>query len=178
MIIFIIGPGGVGKSTSGKILAEKLKFNLIDLDLVFCEQIKIVGTYIQDKGYKSYCEENSKLFYQLLENINCDTVFILSSGFLIHEGLAEKHHETLKERGISILLLPSNSIEESANIVVERQLQRGFGLQKESERQKFIDRYPKYLGKGDITIFSTDNPQEIANHMKEELFITYLNNKE
>lgn len=32
MRIFLIGPGGVGKSTTGNILAELIGYNFIDLD--------------------------------------------------------------------------------------------------------------------------------------------------
>ncbi|CAI1622383.1 shikimate kinase [Serratia quinivorans] len=37
--IFLIGPGGAGKSTVGKILSATPGYNLIDLDDEFCERI-------------------------------------------------------------------------------------------------------------------------------------------
>ena len=58
MIIFIIGPGGVGKTTSGEILAKLLSYKFIDLDQKFCEQIENIGTYINNEGYKKYCYKN------------------------------------------------------------------------------------------------------------------------
>lgn len=174
MIVFIIGPGGVGKSTSGKILAKNLGFNFIDLDIEFCEKIALVGDHIRDKGYESYCKENSKLFYKLLKNINKETVFALSSGFLIHEQFKDQHFEALKKHGISILLLPSKSVKKSASIVVKRQLLRGFGMNKQDEKEKIIDRYSKYLNKGDITIFSYAAPEAIADLMKTALIKSYF----
>jgi len=39
MTIFIIGSGGIEKTTSGKILANLLGYTFIDLDYEFCGQI-------------------------------------------------------------------------------------------------------------------------------------------
>lgn len=54
-IIFLTGPGGVGKSTTGKILADLMQNKFIDLDKVFCEQIAHIGKFICEKGYSEYC---------------------------------------------------------------------------------------------------------------------------
>ncbi|AHB41396.1 hypothetical protein P148_SR1C00001G0605 [candidate division SR1 bacterium RAAC1_SR1_1] len=171
MNIFIIGPGGVGKSTSGRILADILQYKFIDLDKEFCKEIGDITAYIPAQGYKNYCEENSKLFYRLLEENTEDTIFVLSSGFLVHENLDKlttKHKRTIK-KGLSILLLPSESKGKSTEIVVERQLSRGFGLNEERERQKFRKRFDIYKKFGNIKIFSTDMPENIAKEMEEKV---------
>jgi shikimate kinase len=172
MKIFIIGPGGVGKSSSGKILAKLLGYKFIDLDLEFCDQIQNVGEYIKTIGYEKYCFENSELFNKILSEESDNFVFSLSSGFLVHEDsneLTTKHKQTLKENGVSILLLPSKSLEESTEVIIPRQLSRGFGLKEDSERKKFTHRYPLYKQMGDIKIFSIDNPESIAKQMKEKI---------
>lgn len=172
MNIFIIGPGGVGKSTCGKILANLLGYNFIDLDHEFCERVENIGVYINKFGYEKYCFENSKLFYDIIGQHLENFVFPLSSGFLIHENLDDlntKHKQSLKDLGISILLLPSESLDESTRIVVDRQLSRGFGLKEDREKTKFIQRYPIYKELGDIKIFSHDKPEIIAEQMKKEI---------
>ena len=172
MKIFLIGPGGVGKSTCGKILADLLGYNFIDLDKEFCERVENVGDYINKFGYEKYCFENSKLFYDIIGQHLENFVFSLSSGFLIHENLDDltmKHKQSLKDLGISILLLPSESLDESTSIVVSRQLSRGFGLKEDREKTKFIQRYPIYKEFGDIKIFSHDKPEIIAEQMKKEI---------
>lgn len=172
MKIFIIGPGGVGKSTCGKILANLLGYNFIDLDMEFCKRVENVGDYINKFGYEKYCFENSKLFYEIIGQHLENFVFSLSSGFLIHENMDEltfNHKQTLKAQGISILLLPSESLEESADIVVQRQLSRGFGLKEDREKTKFIQRFPVYKKLGDIKIFSYNKPEIIAVQMKKEI---------
>ncbi|MBT4349323.1 shikimate kinase [bacterium] len=170
MKIFIIGPGGVGKSTAGKILAKKLEYDLIDLDQEYCKRIQNIGIFIHVYGYEKYCYKNSELFYQLLEEKDKkkNIVFILSSGFLAHEGfnnLIKKHRQTIQEKGLSLLLLPSKSLEESTTIVVKRQMKRGLNLDLASEKQKFIERFSIYKQFGDIQIFSYQNPKIIALEM-------------
>ncbi len=177
MKIFIIGPGGVGKSTCGAILANLLGYNFLDLDKEFCKRVENVGKYINNNGYKKYCLENSKLFYEILSQHSENFIFSLSSGFLVHENLEDlilKHKQTLKEQGVSVLLLPSDSIDESTGIVVKRQLARGFGLKEDREKTKFIQRFPIYKELGDIRIFSQDKPEIIAEQMKKE--IVFYNN--
>jgi shikimate kinase len=172
MRIFIIGPGGVGKSTSGKILAERLGYELIDLDIEFMNRVGHIGSFIESSGYLKYARKNSDLFYSLLNSSNENTVFVLSSGFLVHKNLDDlifKHANTLKNNGISILLLPSKDINETIEIIVNRQLDRGFGLKEFRERKKIKERYVRYLDFGDIKIFSQEEPERIADKMFKNL---------
>lgn len=174
MKIFLIGPGGVGKSTSGKILARKLGYRLVDLDHEFMNQVGHIGSFIESFGYQKYAYKNSELFYSLLADQNDDKLFILSSGFLVHKDLEElvsKHAKTLNTTGISILLLPSTDKNEAIKIVGKRQISRGIGLKEEQERRKIEDRYSKYLEFGDIKIFSKDRPESIS----EEMFSNLVN---
>src|SRR3989339_646838 len=109
MIIFIIGPGGAGKTTSGKILAEKIKYDFLDLDDCYMDEIGNIGKYISDFGYEKYCYNNSGLFYKKIKTTKDNTVFVLSSGFLAHEGLGDltdKHKKDLQNFGKTIMLLP------------------------------------------------------------------------
>lgn len=172
MKIFLIGPGGVGKSTCGKILANLLGYNFIDLDAKFCERIENVSDYINIFGHEKYRIENSRLFYKILSQHLENFVFSLSSGFLIYENMNEltlKHKQTLGDQGISVLLLPSEALNESMEIVVKRQLLRGFGLKENREKTKFIQRFPIYKELGNIKIFSHDKPEIIAKQMKKEI---------
>ena len=171
-IIFLIGPGGVGKSTTGEILSKLIGYDFIDLDEQFCEKYGIIGKFIKDRGYSEYCFKNSELFYDILECIAGNSVFALSSGFLVHEGfsfLISGHKKSIRKIGKSILLLPSESMEESCDIVVKRQLNRGFGLDAKKEKEKFLKRFPRYKKLGDIKIFSHESPEIIAEEMKNKL---------
>lgn len=172
-LIFIVGPGSAGKSTTGRLLAEKLGYGFVDIDFVFCERIKLIGDFLKANGYKAYCEANSALFDQLLEEYPAKTVFPLSSGFLVHEDspeLVSKHRRLLKEKGLSILLLPSRSLNESMDITIPRQMARGYpDLVEETEKARLKSRYPRYKRYGDIRIYSTQPAEQIADLMMDEL---------
>ena len=66
-IIFIIGPGGVGKTTSGKILAKKLGYDFIDLDNEFMLRVGNIAEYCKNPGYREYCRANSRLAQELIK---------------------------------------------------------------------------------------------------------------
>jgi shikimate kinase len=171
--VFIIGPGGVGKSTTGKLLAKSLGFNFIDLDLLFCKRIKLIPEYIKELGYKKYCEENSKLFDDILNKNTNEVVIALSSGFLVHEDspeLIKKHKKLLNEKGVSVLLLPAQTVEESLEIIIPRQTSRKYlNINEEKEKNKIRLRYPQYRQYGDIQIFSSGTPDKIVQLMRDEL---------
>ena len=125
-------------------MANLLGYNFIDLDVEFCKRVENVGSYISNKRYEKYCLENSKLFYEILSQHLENFVFALSSGFLIHENMEElilRHKQTLKELGISVLLLPSESLDEGVEIVVKRQLSRGFDLKEDREKQNLFNAF-------------------------------------
>jgi len=169
--IFIVGPGGVGKTTCGKVFAEKISYAFIDLDSEFMRRVGHIGDHIEKKGYRSYCRKNSELFYELVSEQSKDTVFALSSGFLVHGEVdpdLKKHTASICDLGWSILLLPSESLEKAQEIIVARQLSRGLNLKEDRERQKIRDRFACYLQFGDIKIFSSDSPESIAEAMKQE----------
>ncbi|HQT55156.1 MAG TPA: hypothetical protein PKX06_17015, partial [Phenylobacterium sp.] len=60
----------------------------------------------------------------------------------------------------------------ATRIVVARQLGRGIGLEPEREAAKFPRRFADYLDQGDIRIFSTAGPAEIAAEMARALGLT------
>ncbi|WP_411167299.1 shikimate kinase [Klebsiella michiganensis] len=81
--LFLIGPGGVGKSTVGALLVQAMSYRFIDLDSEFCEQILNIRQYIQRDGYERYVRENAALCSRLLaENPHEKRVVVLSRDFL------------------------------------------------------------------------------------------------
>ena len=174
--LFIIGPAGVGKSTCGPILAKKLRFSFTDLDKEFINANGDVELFVKQNGYLNYCQKNTSLFFKLVEEQKSGIVYAISSGFLMYEQIDSSFSNNAKvlfELGISVLLLPSQSLEISKNIVITRVLKRRPWLNAEREEKKFLERYTKYRKYGEIKIFSTESPNTIAEKIKIE-YLDYI----
>lgn len=70
--IILIGMPGCGKSTIGRILAEKLNMDFADSDKVFTESIyPDISKYFAEYGEDSFRCEETKILRQLSETGNC-----------------------------------------------------------------------------------------------------------
>lgn len=169
--IFLIGPGGVGKSTLGAALAALSGWPLIDLDLEFCARIEIIGPYIARHGYPAYRAANLKLATRLVATLRRPSVFVTSSGFLAAAAHSADHHaaRALLHTGYSINLLPSLDLESATEIVVARQLLRGFGFERDTETSKFQARFAIYLDQGDMRLVSSTMNQAAARAVMDAL---------
>lgn len=169
--ILFIGPASVGKTTVGKLLADKIGYKFIDIDKEFCERVALIPDFVRAYGYAGYCEKNSKLTEELLAQNPQKTVFATPSGFLAHEDsphLVEKHTKLLKSY-LSVLLLPGTHPEEVVDVVVQRQQARWDDIDPIKERERFLLRFEKYKNHGDIKIFSLEKPESIATQILERL---------
>lgn len=173
--IFIIGPGGVGKTTAGGELARLLGCPFVDLDQEFMARIGDIGGVIEGQGYLRYVERNAALFAAIVEDLPETAVVPLSSGFLAREtppDLLAANQARVKAAGTSIRLLPCEDLEAATHIVVARQIGRGLGLEADREASKFPRRFADYLDQGDIRIFSHAAPAQIAAEMARALGLT------
>ena len=149
-MMFLIGPGGIGKTTLGPFVAKLLGYNSIDLDLNFCEKFGDISQFIKNHGYEEYVFLNFRCFDDLLNYSNgTKYIFALSSGFLVSEHVRTAktvgaNRIKVKKNGTSVLILPANNNTDAASIVVNRQLTRGFGFVEHKERPKFpeMEKFP------------------------------------
>ncbi len=174
-LIFLIGPGGVGKTTVGRELADLLGCKFTDLDQEFCDRIENIGAFIDGKGYLAYVERNSTLLNDLLQEIDQETsnqghVVALSSGFLSSDSpdiILRDNVERVFNNGLAVLLLPSKDIDEGARIVVQRHLARNRGHTREKSDAVYRRRYREYLEFESAKIFSNRSPREVAVEIRE-----------
>jgi shikimate kinase len=170
--IHLVGPGGVGKSTVGRLVARELGWSFLDLDTEFMNRIAHIGDFIREHGYDRYQEANSELAHDVVTTIDRPYIAALSSGFLLIDRRPEcgyRNRRLVLETGTSIVIMPSADIDEATDIVVARQLGRGFGLIADREREKFRSRFAAYLELGDMQIFSSAPPEEIAAAIVDRL---------
>lgn len=169
--IFLVGPGGVGKSTLGRELAAQMNRPLIDLDHVFCREIEVIGAFIDRHGYAAYRAENLALAARLVAAMDAPGIFVTASGFLAAARSSEDYEaaRALLSTGYTIALLPSLDLAEATALVVARQLTRGFGLVRETEEQKFLARFHIYKDEGDLLAIANAPAAQIAEALIERL---------
>ena len=170
--VFLIGPGGVGKTTTGKHLSERIDYDFVDLDDYFCENVADIRSFISDFGYREYVIMNSCCFNEIICKFDTDTVISLSSGFLIIEeadAVVESNREAVQRLGTAVLLVPSLNYENAADIVAKRQIGRGFGLKEEKERKKFLERIEVYESFANYTEISSGHPRDVADRIAQKL---------
>ncbi|MFC0013396.1 shikimate kinase [Devosia nitrariae] len=170
-MIFLLGPGGVGKSTLGRELAKRLSWPHIDLDLEFCESFGEIGGFIGTHGYERYRAENLDLAFSLTASIDRPTLFVTSSGFLAARAGTRDYAQArqLVSTGYGLVLLPSLDIEIATPLVVARQLSRGFGLERATEDRKFRERFDIYRREGDVLVVSMEPPDQIASAVEQAI---------
>lgn len=164
-VVFLVGPGGVGKSSLGSLLAPRMDRVLLDLDLIFCDRIGTIGPYIDAYGYEAYRAANLRLATHLVGAPAPKCVFVTSSGFLAAApGTQDRASaQALLGLGYVITLMPSSDIDEASHIVVERQIRRPFGFVGESEDRKFRARVEAYCDAADLLVVSQAPAEVIAD---------------
>ena len=169
--VFLLGPGGVGKSSVGLELSKRLGWAAIDLDLEFCASIAEIGWFVRTKGYELYRAENLSLARRLVDATDGPVIFITSSGFLAGQPGSGGHlgARQLLRTGYGVTLLPSLDIDIATSIVVERQLGRGFGFERDAEAQKFRQRFEIYRDEGDMLVISARAPSQIASAVEQAI---------
>lgn len=170
--VFLIGPGGVGKTTTGQYLADRMGYDFVDLDAYFCEKVANIRHFISDFGYREYVIMNSRCFREVIHNCRSNTVMSLSSGFLIAEEVDEvvaANREYVQRFGVAVLLSPSSDHQKAADIVAKRQAARGFGLNEPQERKKFLARIAIYEGFANYTVISAGHPKDTADQIARML---------
>ncbi|KZL20090.1 hypothetical protein PsAD2_01576 [Pseudovibrio axinellae] len=71
--------------------------------------------------------------------------------------------------GTTVLLTPAHDVETATDIVVKRQVSRGFDLEPGNERLKFLSRIEIYKSLADHIVRSADEPQLVADRIQKQL---------
>lgn len=166
MKIFLVGFMGCGKTTTGKILAQKLNFSFYDTDTeISAITGKSISEIFKEKG-ESYFRELEKLIIQNLETVN-NCVIACGGGLPCHNNLINK----INLQGISIYLkLSSNRLfERLINEIDSRPLLQG---KSNKELQKFIS---DTLNEREFFYLQSKFKLSLKGHNPEQVADTILN---
>lgn len=155
MNITLIGMSGVGKSRIGKLLAEKLSYNFIDIDKVMEQTYgKRVQEIINVLGEIKFIEAEEKTVLSIRKPHN--TVFA-PGGSVIYSDKAMKH---LKSIGKIVFL--NAPLEEIRRRTPDFSTRGIVGLKGETVEALFEERLPLYRKYADITI-------DLQHHSNEKI---------
>lgn len=151
MLIYLIGPGGAGKTTTARLLKKEFDFQYYDIDEIFMIQEGDISKFINTYGYHKYAIRNLKIYTQLLGSLSQKhiNIVVCSSGFMCYLNDISKDYLRIKKQiekhDFTFLLLPSMDLETCVNEIVDRQMMRSYlSLSKEKEERKIRQRFPIY----------------------------------
>jgi shikimate kinase len=148
-MIRLIGPGGAGKSSTGPLLAARLRVPFVDLDERFGAAAGDISGYIDAHGYDAYAARNVQLYADVLRGAaGGECVLALSSGFMtyrddVHPACAGLQSDIVASPA-TFVLLPSLDLETCVAETVRRQRGRPFSRSAAREEQVIRARFAVY----------------------------------
>ena len=167
--IHLIGPGGAGKSTVGRVLAERLDVPFHDLDQAFVQRLGDISVYIDRDGYEAYARENVETYRQLRPLGETSCVLALSSGFMTYlESVHPEYQQLRREVEMSeatFVLLPSLKVDDCVREIVRRQLTRPFARSATAEEAVIRGRFAIHIGLKARKVETMRSPVETAEEI-------------
>jgi shikimate kinase len=168
--VILVGYMAVGKTTIAQLLAQKIKWNWIDLDSVIENKTNLlINTIFEQKGEIYFRKIEHEIFKELIEN---DEKLIISAGGGT-PCYANNHLFLNRENVVSIYLKASIEIlfERLKNQKVERPL---VANQTDAQLKEFIaknlfDRSFFYNQATHIIDISTKKPEEVVDTIVQKL---------
>jgi shikimate kinase len=147
-VVYLIGPGGAGKTTTGRALADRLDVPFVDVDAEFVARRGDVSVYLGRHGYEAYAAQSASLHAALTSVADPFRIVALSSGFMTYPQDVHPSYRSLSEQIASspstFVLLPTLDLEACVAETVRRQLTRSFSRSPEREEHVIRARFPIY----------------------------------
>jgi shikimate kinase len=148
-MIQLIGPGAAGKTTAGRMLADRLGVAFVDLDAEFTAASGDISAYLDTYGYDAYANRNVSLYSALVSAPQRPGVLALSSGFMTYRDDVHPDYvqwrRAIESSPSTFVLLPSLDHETCVAEIVRRQSWRRFARSAEREEQVIRNRFFVYV---------------------------------
>lgn len=160
--ICISGPPGIGKSTIGRKVAEKIGIPFYDLDDLVAEKygVKTSREVIQEKGTKFFRKLSHTCLKEILEKKKGTYILGFGGATIVHlekGDLKDKNKELVEKYAFTICLLPLKDITKSVEILWSRQndSKRLTGIKNPKEFQSYLkERMIGYIESADLVVYT------------------------
>ena len=166
--IILIGPRSVGKSTVGKIIAEKLKLKYFDLDGFVTERLGDIDEFISMHTLEEYRKQESHLLKELLGKLPREYVISIGGGTIASQfhGLSEINAELLKKKGTFVFINPSYDKKEGPKALFDKEKERKGNKSFSDIKKLFEIRQPIYEKYAEITVLTMNkSPEQVAGEI-------------
>ncbi|MEJ7812494.1 MAG: shikimate kinase [Gemmatimonadaceae bacterium] len=165
-MIWLIGPGGAGKTTTGPLLTQRLGLPFRDLDVEFVARFRGIDEFIAAHGYQTYARANVEA-YEAVVRAGAQGILALSSGFMtypreIRPGYAATRH-AIARSPTTFVLLPSLDLEACVAETVRRQMARPLPQRPASREESVIrERFAIYVSLPAQKVETMRPPPDVA----------------
>jgi shikimate kinase len=170
--IFLIGPGGVGKSSIGEELSKIAKLNFIDQDEMFKKEYGEIGIFGKEWNWKIFTIRNSRNLLNLIKK-NQKSIYATSPKAFINPLVPETEQivsNRCKQNGITALVLPSRFFLKTKQIIWERIKLRLYKPDPKVFQEDFTKELVKqYKNHADIIIYDNISPKSAAQKIYKKL---------
>lgn len=153
--IALIGMPGSGKSSVGKLIAEKTGRSFFDTDDVFIKENGVIADFFSNYGEKAFRDKESEIVTRL--GVKNGAVIATGGGAV----LRDENVAALKQNGVVIFL-----DRELEKIVPTSD--RPLGNSREAMEARYKERYPIYTSAADISVASDLSVMQVAENVIKE----------
>ena len=160
--ICISGPPGIGKSTIGRKITEKMTIPFYDLDDIVVEKVdaKTTKEIIEEKGIRYFQKLSHLCLKETMQKRKGSYVLSFGGGTIVSlkkSDLKDKNKKLVEQYAFTICILPSKNLGESVKVLWPRQSdgKRLTGVKSSKELHLYLKRrMPGYVKSADRIIYT------------------------